>query len=122
MNTATYVAAGAATALGYVAVLVAGLAITAGLVWAVRFGMRVRPTEHAHAGPGEHPTLPPDGPVRETSEMREPDEIPVAADESERLTPHQLNPVGTRRARDQRRPRWSPGSSGSFGGGGGGRT
>ncbi|MET8584896.1 DUF6479 family protein [Streptomyces collinus] len=122
MNAATYQAAGGGQMFGYVLVLVAGVAITAGLVWAVRLGMNVRRRESAPPRPDEQPTLPPGGPVRETREMREPHEVPRATDESERLTPHQLGNVGTRRAQDQRRPRWSPGSSGSFGGGGGGRT
>ncbi|MFF7970022.1 DUF6479 family protein [Streptomyces sp. NPDC007905] len=122
MNAATYEAAAGGQVFGYVLILVAGVAITAGLVWAVRLGMRVRRREPAPPRPDEQPKPPPSGPVRETQEMREPDEVPRAADESERLTPHQLGNAGTRRAEDQRRPRWSSGSSGSFGGGGGGRT
>jgi hypothetical protein len=42
--------------------------------------------------------------------------------EGERLTPHDLRPTGGTPSGDQRRPRWNEGSSGSFGGGGGGAT
>ncbi|MFI5683289.1 DUF6479 family protein [Streptomyces sp. NPDC051636] len=122
MNTAINEAAGAVSAFGYIALLVVGVAIVAGLIWAFRLGMRVRRREPGPPRPQEQPTRPVSGPVQEAHEVREPDEVPRAADESERLTPHQLNPTGTKRADDQRRPRWEPGSSGSFGGGGGGRT
>jgi hypothetical protein len=122
MNTAMYAAASGPQVFGYVLILVAGVACVAGLLWAFRLGFKVRRQEPAPPRPEEQPTMPPSGPVGETREMREPHEVPRAADESERLTPHQLGNVGTRRAEDQRRPRWSPGSSGSFGGGGGGRT
>jgi hypothetical protein len=58
----------------------------------------------------------------ESREMREPNEVPRAEDESERLTPHEVHASGTKRSEDQKRPRWSPGSSGSFGSGGSGAT
>ncbi|MFI9802811.1 DUF6479 family protein [Streptomyces sp. NPDC052301] len=122
MTSATYEAAAGAQVFGYVLILIAGVACVAGLIWAFRLGIKVREREPAPPRPHEQPTVPPSGPVRETREMRQSDQVPRAADESERLTPHQLGNVGTKRADDQRRPRWSPGSSGSFGGGGGGRT
>ncbi|MEU6776085.1 DUF6479 family protein [Streptomyces sp. NPDC046759] len=122
MNFAMYAAASGAQAFGYVLILLAGVACVAGLIWAFRFGFKVRQNESAPPRPDEQPTVPPSGPVRETLEMREPDEVPRAADGGERLTPHQVGNARSRRADDQRRPRWSPGSSGSFGGGGGGRT
>jgi hypothetical protein len=50
--------------------------------------------------------------------MREPDEVPRSED-GERLGPHDLT-SGSRRSDDQSRPRWDPGSSGSFGSGGSG--
>ncbi|MGW2485958.1 DUF6479 family protein [Streptomyces sp. NPDC001606] len=115
-------AAAGAQVFGYVLILAAGVACAAGLIWAFRLGFKVREREPAPPRPEEQPVLPPTGPVREVSEMREPHEVPRAADESERLTPHQLGNIRSRRADDQRRARWSPGSSGSFGGGGGGRT
>ncbi|MEW2623828.1 DUF6479 family protein [Streptomyces sp. NPDC048106] len=122
MNTAMYEAATSRQVFGYVLVLAAGVVLVAGLIWAFRLGFKVRQREPAPPRPEEQPKLPPSGPVRETSEMREPRDVPRAAEESERLTPHQLGNIRSRRADDQSRPRWSPGSSGSFGGGGGGRT
>jgi uncharacterized protein (DUF58 family) len=122
MNSAMDTAATGAQVFGYVLILLAGVACVAGLLWAFRLGFQVRRREPAPPRPEEQPRLPASGPVRETFEMREPDEVPRAADDSERLTPYQVGNVRSRRAGDQRRPRWSPGSSGSFGGGGGGRT
>ncbi|MCS0605430.1 DUF6479 family protein [Streptomyces sp. LP11] len=122
MNTAMYEAATGAQMFGYALILVAGVACVVGLLYAFRLGAKVREREPAPPRPEEQPTMPPGGPVREVQEVREPDEVPRAADGSERLTPHQLGNVGSKRADDQSRSRWSPGSSGSFGGGGGGRT
>ncbi|WP_330336343.1 DUF6479 family protein [Streptomyces sp. NBC_00557] len=122
MDFATNTAASGAQVFGYVLILLAGIACTAGLILAFRLGIKVRRSESPPPRPEEQPTVPPSGPVGETSEMREPDEVPRAADGGERLTPYQVGTVRSRRAADQRRPRWSPGSSGSFGGGGGGRT
>ncbi|WP_037671224.1 DUF6479 family protein [Streptomyces griseus] len=123
MDTIHYEAAGAGTTSGFIVILLGGLVITGALVWAVRLGIKVRGREHAHPRPGErHPRLPEDGPVRETREYREPDEMPQATDASERLTPHELRHSGGRRRADQAPPRWDEGSSGSFGSGGtGGR-
>ncbi|OIJ68882.1 DUF6479 family protein [Streptomyces mangrovisoli] len=106
MDTTRYEAASAGTALGLVAVLIGGLVVAGALVWAVRFGIGVRRSESPAPGPGDQPSPPASGPVHETREMREPDEVPRAQDGSERLTPHQLNPSGTRPAAEQRRRRW----------------
>ncbi|MGW1166861.1 DUF6479 family protein [Streptomyces sp. NPDC001153] len=122
MNSAVHTASMGAQVFGYVLILLAGVACAAGLIWAFRLGFRVRSREPAPPRPDEQPRMPASGPVHEIREMREPDEVPRAADDSERLTPYQLGNIRSRRAADQRRPRWSPGSSGSFGGGGGGRT
>ncbi|MFE3634318.1 DUF6479 family protein [Streptomyces sp. NPDC059168] len=122
MNTATYQAVSGTQVFGYVLVLVVGVALVAGLLWAFRPGVAVRRREPAPPLPEEQPELPPSGPVREASEMREPLEMPRTEDGSERLTPHRIGDAGSRRADDQRRPRWSSGSGGTFGGGGGGRT
>ncbi|MEU7057136.1 DUF6479 family protein [Streptomyces sp. NPDC046197] len=65
-----------------------------------------------------HPTLPGSGPVHETRHRREPDEVPRAEETGRRLTPHDLGSAGSRRSEEQTRPRWKPGSSGSFGSGG----
>ncbi|MPY57865.1 hypothetical protein FNH08_12015 [Streptomyces spongiae] len=109
--------AAATNAGGVTAILVAGLVLVGALVWAVRFGMKTRRREPGPPGRGEHPTLPESGPVHETRQMREPDEVPRAGDESERLRPHDLHASGSKPSEDQTRRRWAPGSSGSFGGG-----
>ncbi|MFI7500810.1 DUF6479 family protein [Streptomyces sp. NPDC049687] len=118
----TYEAAAASSVFGVVAVLVGGVVITGALIWAVRLGTKVRRREQQPGRPpSRQPTPPASGSPHDEREIREPDEVPRAAD-GERLTPHQLNPSGTKRSEDQTRPRWEPGSSGSFGGGGpGGR-
>lgn len=66
--------------------------------------------------------MPEGGPTYETVEVREPDEVPRAADGSERLTPHELHRSGSRRSDEQARPRWSTDSGGSIGGDGPNRT
>ena len=103
-------------------VVACGLLVTAALVAAVRFGIGVRQREPAPPRRSEHPTLPRTGPVREESEMREPNEVPRAADGADRLTPYQLGNAPTRSGSDQTRRRWQRGSGGSFGGGGKGAT
>ncbi|MFF4586153.1 DUF6479 family protein [Streptomyces sp. NPDC001388] len=118
----TYEAAAASSVFGVVAVLVCGLLITGALIWAVRLGIKVRRREPRPPRRTEQPTRPATSAVHDGQERREPDEVPVAADESERLTPHQLNPSGTKRSEDQTRPRWDSRSGGSFGSGGPGRT
>ncbi|MFG3296643.1 DUF6479 family protein [Streptomyces sp. NPDC048179] len=112
--------AAAASVTGMALVVACGLLVTAALVVAVRFGIGVREREPAPPRRSEHPTLPRTGPVREESQMREPNEVPRAAHGADRLTPYQLGNAPTRPGRDQTRPRWQPGSSGSFGGGGSG--
>ncbi|MFG3024309.1 DUF6479 family protein [Streptomyces sp. NPDC048254] len=88
--------------------LAAGLILVVALIWAVRLGIRVRRRESAAPRPEEQPRLPETGPTREVQEMREPDEVPHAKDERERLTPHQLSGGGSsgKRSEDQRRRRW----------------
>ncbi len=107
--------------LNVTAAFVAGLFIAGALIWAFWFGMRVRDRESPRPRPDEQPTLPSSGPVHEVREMREPDEMPRAAQERERLMPHELHHASTKRRKDQQRGRWDPGSSGSFGSGGLGR-
>ncbi|MGV9246076.1 DUF6479 family protein [Streptomyces sp. NPDC003710] len=101
---------------------IGGLVIVAALIWAVRLGIRVRRREPAPPRPSDHPKPPPGGPVMESREVRKPNEVPRAEDESQRLTPHELHPTGTTRSENQERPRWSGGSGGSFGSGGSGAT
>ncbi|MFD7795230.1 hypothetical protein [Streptomyces sp. NPDC059759] len=43
--------------------------------------------------------------MRETSEIREPSEVPRAADRSRRLTPRQVQASGSRRSDRRERPR-----------------
>jgi hypothetical protein len=122
MQTTFYEAAAASSVFGVAVVLVSGLVVTGALIWAVRLGIRVRRGESRPPRRSEHPRPPESGPVHETREFREPDEVPRAADGSERLTPHGLKHSGSKRSENQTRPRWNEGSSGSFGGGGPGRT
>lgn len=127
MNTARAADAGQVLAassdvLNVIAAFAGGLIVAGLLVWAVRLGVRVRQAESPPPGPDDQPRLPEDWPVREQRERREPDEVPRASAESERLRPHDLHSSGTKRGEDQTRPRWSPGNSGSFGSGGSGRT
>jgi uncharacterized iron-regulated membrane protein len=122
MNTTHYEMAASNAALGTIGAFVGGLVIAGALVWAVRVGIRVRRREPGPPRTHEHPELPESGPVHETRQIREPDEVPRASDESERLTPHELRASGSKRADNQQRRRWSRGSSGSFGSGGSGKT
>jgi len=91
-----------------------GLIVVIALIWAVRLGMRTRRRESAPPRPEEQPRLPESGPTYEIQEMREPNEVPRANDESERLTPNQLSGGGTsgsRRSENQKRRRWGSGSA-----------
>ncbi|MGW0912948.1 DUF6479 family protein [Streptomyces sp. NPDC002784] len=110
-------AAAGSDVLNVVAAFAGGLFIAGALVFAVQFGMRVMDRELPHPSPEEQPTPPVGGPIREIREMREAEEIPLAAG-GERLMPHDLRRQSTRRGADQKRKRWLPGSSGSFGSGG----
>lgn len=115
-------AAAGSDVLNVIAAFFGGLFIAGALIWAVRLGMKAMDQELPHPRPEEQPKLPPSGPVHEVREVREPDEVPVPEDKRERLMPYQLHPSPSRRGKDQRRKRWLPGSSGSFGSGGLGRT
>lgn len=124
MRTATYdlLAASSDHAVAVTIAFVGGLIVACALIWAVRVGVRVMDKDTHHPGPEEQPRLPEGGPVFETREMREPDDVPVMAPDGRRLLPHELHRASTRTGKDQKPRRWSPGSSGSFGGGGLGRT
>ncbi|MCL7428884.1 DUF6479 family protein [Streptomyces sp. YS415] len=110
-------AASGSDVLNVVAALAGGVFIAGALVLAVYFGMRVMDRELPHPSPEEQPTLPAGGAIREIREMREAEEMPLSAG-GERLLPHELRRQSTRRGTDQKRKRWLPGSSGSFGSGG----
>ncbi|QFR02120.1 hypothetical protein F9278_44915 [Streptomyces phaeolivaceus] len=92
---------------GVIAVLVCGLLIAGALVWSVRFGLKTRRREPGPPGRHEQPTLPESGPVHETRQMREPNEVPRASDGGERLTPHDLHASGSKRSENQNRRRWN---------------
>ncbi|MEU6417075.1 DUF6479 family protein [Streptomyces spiralis] len=122
MDTTGYETAAAGSGFGVAAFVVGGLVLVGVLIWAVRLGIKVMRSESRTPRGGEHPTLPESGPVHETRQRREPDEVPRAEETGRRLTPHELGSSGSRRSGDQSRPRWNAGSSGSFGGGGPGAT
>jgi hypothetical protein len=123
MSTAAFeLLAASHNALNVTLAFLGGLVIAGALVWAVRFGMQVRDQELPRPLPEEQPHLPASGAVHETREMREPDEMPVAAEEKERLMPYQLHHAASKTGKDQNRRRWLPGSSGSFGSGGTGHV
>ncbi|MFH8798475.1 DUF6479 family protein [Streptomyces sp. NPDC017936] len=115
---AAYLAASGRSAVASAAFVVVGVVLVGALIWAVRLGIRVRGREPAPPRPDEQPRMPAAGPVRESHETREPNEMPRSTDGT-RLTPHELRPTGGRAAGDEPdRPRWDSGSSGSFGSGG----
>ncbi|MFF1400893.1 DUF6479 family protein [Streptomyces sp. NPDC058287] len=104
MNPAYFELAAATTVLSAVGAFAGGLIIAGALVWAVRLGIKLRRGESRPPRPDEQPHLPEGGAVREIREMREPDEVSVAKDESERLMPYELRHAGGKRSEDQRTP------------------
>ncbi|GGL90327.1 hypothetical protein GCM10010129_37790 [Streptomyces fumigatiscleroticus] len=119
MSTAAYeVLAASHDVFNVAGAFIGGLVVAGALVWAVRVGLRVLDQESDRPRPEEQPRLPVTGPVHEIREMREPDEVPAAADGSPRLMPYELRHAGSRRGKDQQRLRWLPGKSGGFGSGG----
>ncbi|WP_033319804.1 DUF6479 family protein [Streptomyces yerevanensis] len=108
--------------MGGVVPFLVGLVIVGALIWAVWRGRRIRAREPAPPHPDEQPRMPDSGPVHEVRERREPAEVPRGR---HRITPHRLRGHGnlrTRRAADQKAPKWDENSSGGFGSGGPGRT
>ncbi|MFI5685216.1 DUF6479 family protein [Streptomyces sp. NPDC051636] len=96
-------------------VAVAVLAILGGGFWLTS---RIKYSESPRPRPEEQPHLPPDGAVHEVRQNREPDEVPRTPKGGRPLTPYELTNMHTRPSESKDRPRWSKGSSGSFGGGG----
>ncbi|MFI0232555.1 DUF6479 family protein [Streptomyces sp. NPDC017086] len=96
-------------------VAVALLALLGGGFWMTS---RVRSRELPRPRADEQPTMPPGGPVHEVRENRESAEVPRIAKGERPLTPYELSNMDTRPSDSKDRPRWSKGSSGSFGGGG----
>lgn len=101
--------------IGMFVVAMAVVTLLAGSLW---LGSRIKFRELPRPRPEEQPHLPPDGPVREAHENREPDEVPRMPKGGRALTPYELSNMQTRPSKDKTRSRWSKGSSGSFGGGG----
>ncbi|MEV5431589.1 DUF6479 family protein [Streptomyces sp. NPDC052701] len=119
MNTAWMELAAGRGALG-VGLIVAGVVVVALLLGAFVLGVRVMRRESPAPRPEEQPRMPDGGPVRETQEHREADEMPKS---DTRLTPHELKGhgnMGDQTSPSQERPRWNEGSSGGFGSGGSG--
>jgi hypothetical protein len=101
--------------LGLFAAAAGVLVVLAGSFW---LGARIRSRELPRPLPEEQPQMPPGGPVHEVRENREPDEVPQIPKGGRPLTPYELTNMQTRASEKKDRPRWSRGSSGSFGGGG----
>ncbi|MGV4982919.1 DUF6479 family protein [Streptomyces sp. NRAIS4] len=117
MSTASMQLAAASGLMSLVLFIVAVgvLALLAGGFWMTS---RVKYSESPRPRPEEQPKLPPEGPVGELRENRESQEIPRTAKGERPLTPYELSNMDTRPSASKDRPRWSRGSSGSFGGGG----
>ncbi|MFE7975462.1 DUF6479 family protein [Streptomyces shenzhenensis] len=107
-------AASGLLSLGLFVVAVAVLAVLGGSFW---LGSRVKYSEPPRPRPEEQPQLPPEGAVHEIRENRESEEVRTA-EGGRPLTPYELSNQQTRPSASKDRPRWSEGSSGSFGGGG----
>lgn len=98
--------------------LVAALIVVAVLIGAFVLGVRVMRRESRRPRREEQPHLPAGGPVRETHDSRQPEEMPRS---DERLGPHDMPAHGNSARRTgppQARPRWNKDSGGSFGSGG----
>lgn len=96
-------------------VAMALLAFLAGAYW---LNARIKYRESPRPRPDEQPHLPPEGAMHEVQENRESQEVPVMPKGGRPLTPYELSNMSTRSSTSTDRPRWSKGSSGSFGGGG----
>ncbi|MFJ9734826.1 DUF6479 family protein [Streptomyces sp. NPDC101169] len=96
-------------------IAVAVLALLAGGFW---LNSREKYREPPRPRPEEQPHLPPEGAVHEIRENRESQEVPVVPKGGRPLTPYELTNIDTKTSESKDRPRWSKGSSGSFGGGG----
>jgi hypothetical protein len=108
-------AASGLMSLGLFVVAVAVLAFLAGGYW---MNSRVKYRESPRPRPEEQPHLPPEGPVREIRENRDYLEVPKVPKGDRPVTPYEVGNIDSKPSATKERPRWSTGSSGSFGGGG----
>ncbi|MEU0335943.1 DUF6479 family protein [Streptomyces sp. NPDC006193] len=117
MNTAStqLAAASGLLSLGMFVVAVGVLALLAGGFW---MNSRIKYHESPRPRPEEQPQLPPEGAVHEVRQNRESAEVPQIPKGGRPLTPYELTNMDTKPSESEERPRWSRGSSGSFGGGG----
>lgn len=117
MNTAQMQLAAASGLMSLVlfGIAVGLLALLAGGFW---MNSRVKYRESPRPRPEEQPRLPPEGAVHEIQENRESQEIPRTPKGGRAMTPYELSNMDTKPCDSKERPRWSKGSSGSFGGGG----
>lgn len=116
MNTESAVFVAERSVLGGIAPFIVGVVVVALLIGAVFLDARRRARGPRRPLPEEQPRLPEGGPVHEELANREPDEIPKS---DLRLLPYQVHGnLGSRPSPEKKRPRWSKGSSGSFGSGG----
>ncbi|MFR9792962.1 DUF6479 family protein [Streptomyces sp. MB22_4] len=117
MNTASMQLAAPSGLVGLVLFVIAVglLALLAGGFWLTS---RVKYRESARPRPDEQPKLPPEGAVHEVQENRDYQEVPKTPKGGRPLTPYELSNMDSVPSDDKKRPRWSRGSSGSFGGGG----
>ena len=115
MGTASMqLAASGLLSIGLFVAAVAVIVVLAGGAWLTS---RVRATEPPRPRPEEQPHLPEGGAVHEVLENRESEEV-VMPEGGRPYTPYELSNQQTRPSTETKRPRWSRGSSGSFGGGG----
>ncbi|MER6068698.1 DUF6479 family protein [Streptomyces sp. NPDC001852] len=118
MNTASMQLAATSGLIVLVLFVVIGLGVVVMLAGGYWMTSRVRYRESPRPRPEEQPTLPPEGPVREVRENRDFEEVPQTPEGGRPLTPYELRNQDSRPSASKDRPRWSRGSSGSFGGGG----
>ncbi|MEU7299456.1 DUF6479 family protein [Streptomyces sp. NPDC048304] len=118
MTTASMQLAAASGLMGLVMFLVAGVGTAALVAAGAWMNSRVKYRESPRPRPEEQPTLPPEGPVGELRQNRESQEVPQMTKGGRPLTPYELSNMDSRPSESKDRPRWSRGSSGSFGGGG----
>ncbi|MEU2061159.1 DUF6479 family protein [Streptomyces sp. NPDC013455] len=117
MNTASTQLAAASGLMSLVLFIVAlgVLALLAGGFWMTA---REKYRESPRPRPEEQPKLPPEGAVHELRQNRESADVPRIPKGERPLTPYELSNMDSRPSAAKERPRWSKGSSGSFGGGG----